>query len=170
MCWLMQASECTIVSRMSGIVFNQSADTITDYSQSAKDVDPYFKFQFYVDDPATENWYSFYRMGWVNLKRVTEINFCRWWDSSPELLDRQSNVLPLSYHSSIILLATPSSAPPWRRAPSGIVYFALSLSLSLSLSFFFSLSLSLYVANCTMSVKILNILYYTSIIRFYISL
>ena len=39
------------VSSRSGIVFNPSADAITDYSQSAKDIDPYFKSQFYVVDP-----------------------------------------------------------------------------------------------------------------------
>ena len=33
------------VSSRSGIVFNPSAGAITDYSQSAKDIDPYFKSQ-----------------------------------------------------------------------------------------------------------------------------
>ena len=36
------------VSRGSGIVFNPSADAITDHSQSAKDIDSYFKSQLYV--------------------------------------------------------------------------------------------------------------------------
>ena len=38
-------------SSRSGIAFNSSADAITDYSQSAKDIDPYFKSQLYVEDP-----------------------------------------------------------------------------------------------------------------------
>ena len=33
------------------IVFNPSAGVITDHSQSAKDIDPYFKSQLYVEDP-----------------------------------------------------------------------------------------------------------------------
>ena len=33
-----------------GIVFNPSADAITKHSQSAKDIDPYFKSQLYVED------------------------------------------------------------------------------------------------------------------------
>ena len=39
------------VSSRSGIVFNTSAGAITDYSRSAKDIDPYFKSQLYVEDP-----------------------------------------------------------------------------------------------------------------------
>ena len=39
------------VSCRSGIVFNLSAGAITDHSQSAKDIDPYFKSQLYVEDP-----------------------------------------------------------------------------------------------------------------------
>ena len=38
------------VSSRSGIVFNPSAGAITDNSQSAKDIDPYFKSQLYVED------------------------------------------------------------------------------------------------------------------------
>ena len=34
-----------LVSSRSGIVFNPSAGAITDHSQSAKDIDPYFKSQ-----------------------------------------------------------------------------------------------------------------------------
>ena len=51
------------MSSRSGIVFNPRAGAITDQSQSAKDIDPYFKSQRYVKDPATESRYSFYRMG-----------------------------------------------------------------------------------------------------------
>ena len=40
------------VSSRSGIVFNPSACAITDHSQSAKDIDPYFKSQLYVEDPS----------------------------------------------------------------------------------------------------------------------
>ena len=39
------------VSSRSDVVFNQSAGTITDHSQSAKDIYPYFKSQLYVKDP-----------------------------------------------------------------------------------------------------------------------
>ena len=39
------------MSSRSGIVFNMSAGAITDHSQSAKDVDPYFKAQLYEEDP-----------------------------------------------------------------------------------------------------------------------
>ena len=38
------------VSSRSGIVFNSIAGAITDHSQSKKDIDPYFKFQLYVED------------------------------------------------------------------------------------------------------------------------
>ena len=38
-------------SSRSGIVFNPIAGAITDHSQSAKDIDPYFKSQLYVEDP-----------------------------------------------------------------------------------------------------------------------
>ena len=40
------------VSSRSGIVFNPGANVVTYYSQSAKDIDPYFKSQLYVEDPA----------------------------------------------------------------------------------------------------------------------
>ena len=39
------------VSSRSGIVFNLSADAITDDKQSAKDIDSYFNSQIYVEDP-----------------------------------------------------------------------------------------------------------------------
>ena len=35
----------------SGVLFNPSVSGITDHSQSAKDIDPYLKFQLYMDDP-----------------------------------------------------------------------------------------------------------------------
>ena len=40
-----------LVSSRSGIVFNPSIGTNTDHSQSAKDIDPYFKSQLYVEYP-----------------------------------------------------------------------------------------------------------------------
>ena len=43
------------VSSRSGILFNPSADAITDHSQSAKDIDQYFKSQLYVEDPGQRN-------------------------------------------------------------------------------------------------------------------
>ena len=39
------------VSSRSGIIFNPSAGAITDHSQSAKDIDQYFKSRLYVEDP-----------------------------------------------------------------------------------------------------------------------
>ena len=38
------------VSSRSGIVFNPSVGAITDHSQSAKDIDPYFRSLFCVED------------------------------------------------------------------------------------------------------------------------
>ena len=40
------------VSSRSSIAFNPSASTITDHSQSVKHIDPYFKYQLYVEDPS----------------------------------------------------------------------------------------------------------------------
>ena len=40
------------VSSRSGIIFNPSAGAITDHSQSAKDIDLYFKSLLYVEDPS----------------------------------------------------------------------------------------------------------------------
>ena len=40
------------VSGRSGIILNKSTGAITDRSQSAKDIDPYFKSQLYVEDPS----------------------------------------------------------------------------------------------------------------------
>ena len=51
------------VSSRLGIVFNPSAGSITDHSHSAKDIDPYFKSQLYMDDPGSESRYSVYQMG-----------------------------------------------------------------------------------------------------------
>ena len=52
MMWVYAMPVCVlVVSSRSGIVFNPSAGSITDHSQSAKDIDPYFMFQFYMEDP-----------------------------------------------------------------------------------------------------------------------
>ena len=75
---------------MYGIVFKMSADAIIDHSQSAKDIDPYFKSQLYWRTPVIESWYSLYRMGWVMPKseRTTEINFRRGLNSNPQPADQ----------------------------------------------------------------------------------
>ena len=51
------------VSSRSGIVFNPSAGAITDHSQSAKDIGPYFKSQLYVEDHGHRKQVLMYRMG-----------------------------------------------------------------------------------------------------------
>ena len=43
------------LSSRSDIVFNQCAGAITEHSQSAKNIDSYFKSQLYVDDPGHLN-------------------------------------------------------------------------------------------------------------------
>ena len=45
--------------KTSGIVFNSGVGAITDHNQSAKDSDPYFKFQLYVADLDTDSRYLF---------------------------------------------------------------------------------------------------------------
>ena len=42
---------CTVASSRSRIVFNSSVGAITVHSQSAKDIDPYFKSLLYVENP-----------------------------------------------------------------------------------------------------------------------
>ena len=93
------------VSSRPDIIFNLSAGAITDRSQSAKDIDPYFKSQLYVEDSATEGQYSFYRMGWVNSEsqRMTEIKFSAWVGIEPTNYWSIVNVLSLSYHRSILI-------------------------------------------------------------------
>ena len=49
--WAYAMLVCVLfVSSRSGIVFNSNAGAITAHSQSAKDIDPYFKSQLYVKD------------------------------------------------------------------------------------------------------------------------
>ena len=50
--WVYAMPVCVLfVSSRLGIVFNPSAGANTDHSQLAKDIDPYFKSQLYVNDP-----------------------------------------------------------------------------------------------------------------------
>ena len=46
----MRCSSMYCVSRTSAILFNPSTSAVTDYCQSAKDIDTYFKCQLYVGD------------------------------------------------------------------------------------------------------------------------
>ena len=76
--WAYAMPVCVLsVSSRSGIVFNPSAGTITDHSQSVKDIDPYFKSQLYVENPVHRKpvRYSFYRIGRVNTKSERKIYF-----------------------------------------------------------------------------------------------
>ena len=66
------------VSSRSGIVFNPSAIAITDHSQSAKDIDPYFKFQLYAEDPGRRKPVRVYRIVNPEIERTTEIKFPPW--------------------------------------------------------------------------------------------
>ena len=62
--WAYAMPMCVLfVSSRSGIVFNSSAGTISDHSQSAKDIDPYFKSQLYVKDPGHRKPVLIYQMG-----------------------------------------------------------------------------------------------------------
>ena len=62
--WTYAMPVCVLfVSSRSGIVFNPSAGAITDHSQSAKDIDPYFKSQLYVEDPGHRKPVLIYRTG-----------------------------------------------------------------------------------------------------------
>ena len=65
------------VSSRSGIVFNPSADAITDHSQSAKDIDPYFKSQFYVEYPGHRTPVHFTEVNPKN-ELTAEIKFLPW--------------------------------------------------------------------------------------------
>ena len=64
------------VSSKSGIVFNPSAGAITDHSQSAKDIDPYFKSQLYVEDHGHQKLILILPNGLS--ERTTEIKFSPW--------------------------------------------------------------------------------------------
>ena len=77
------------VSSTSGIVYNPNEGAINDYSQSAKDIDPYFS-QSSVEDP------SHCKLVLIVLNELSkpgeqvtiENNFCHWWDLNPQPLDQ----------------------------------------------------------------------------------
>ena len=51
-CVCVRVCVCVLfVSSRSGIVFFKSADAITDHNQSARDIDPYYNFELYVEEP-----------------------------------------------------------------------------------------------------------------------
>ena len=53
MSWEYVMPVCVLfVSNRLGIVFNTKAGAMTDHSQSAKDIGPYFKSLLYVEDPS----------------------------------------------------------------------------------------------------------------------
>ena len=92
------------VSSRSGIVFNPSGGAITDYSQSTKDIDSYFKSQLCVEDHGHRKPLLTLPNGMSEAgERAHDGNFtfCRGWDSNPQPLDRQSSVLQLSYKRSL---------------------------------------------------------------------
>ena len=91
------------VSNMSDIIFNPSAGAITDHSQSAQNIDPYFKSQLYVEDPGHRNPVLILSN---ELSKARERAHDRNYISAvgeirTQPLDRQSSVLPLSYHRSL---------------------------------------------------------------------
>ena len=103
--WTYAMPLCVLfVSSRSVIVLNPSAGAINDHSQSAKDIDPYFKFQLYVKNPGHRMPVLILPNGLKKTRRASarqKLNFRRGWDSNPQPLDRQSSVLPLSYHRSL---------------------------------------------------------------------
>ena len=74
------------MSSTMGIVFNPIAGAITDHSPSAKDVHPYFRLQFYVEELGHHRKpVLILPNGLINPEneRTAEINSCRGWDSNP---------------------------------------------------------------------------------------
>ena len=71
------------VSSRSDIVFNSSASAITDHSQSAKDIDLYFKSQLYADDPGRRKTARIHRIVNPESKCTTEIIFLPWIEFEP---------------------------------------------------------------------------------------
>ena len=96
------------VSSGSGIVFNPSTGAITIHSQSAKDIDAYFKSQLYVKDPGHRKPVLILPHG---LSEPGERAHDRNLTSAAggirthNLLVDQSSVLPLSYYRSLITAA-----------------------------------------------------------------
>ena len=81
------------------------------HSQSAKDIDPYFKFQLYMKDPGHRKKVLIFPNGLSKSgERANDRNFISavgGWDSNSQSLDRQSSVLPLSYHHSLVTRTMP---------------------------------------------------------------
>ena len=69
------------VSSKSGIVFNPSVGAITDNSQSAKVIDPYFKSQLYVKDLGHRKPVLILPNGRTSARQ--KFNFYCGWDSNP---------------------------------------------------------------------------------------
>ena len=88
---------CVLSSR-SDVVYNRSAGSITDHSQSAKDIDPWFKSQLNVEDPGHRKPVLILSGGLSKpgerASARQKVNLCRGWDSNQQPLDRQSSVLP----------------------------------------------------------------------------
>ena len=103
--WAYAMPVCVLfMSSRSVIVFNPSSGAITDHSQSAKEIDPYFKSQFYVDVPGHRKSVLILPNGLNKSgKRAHDRNFyfCRGWNSNQQPVDRQSSVLPFSYYRSL---------------------------------------------------------------------
>ena len=90
------------MSSGSSIVFNPIAGSITDHSQSAKDL--YLKFQLYVEDPGhrkpvliSPNWLS--KPGERSNNR--NFNFCRGWDSTVRRVTTELSPLSDRYYSTV---------------------------------------------------------------------
>ena len=99
-------SVCVLfVSSSSGIVFKPSTGAITDHSQSGKDIGPYLKSQLYVEDPGRRKPVLILPN---ELSKPGEQAHYRKFISATggirteQPLDRQSSVLPLSYHRSLM--------------------------------------------------------------------
>ena len=75
------------VSSRSGFVFNPSPGAITDHSQSAKDIGPYFKSQLYVEDPGHRKPVLILPNRLSKPGERQKLNFRREWDSNAQPLD-----------------------------------------------------------------------------------
>ena len=99
------ASVFTVLSSRLGIVLNPCAGAITDHSQLAKDTDPYFKFQLYVEDPGNRKLVLILPNGLSKPRERAHDStfyFCHGRNSNSQHPDWQSSVLLLSYHRSHI--------------------------------------------------------------------
>ena len=93
------------VSSTSGIVFNRSAGTIADRSQSAKDIDPYFKSRLCVEDTGHRKPVLILPNGPSKPEERANdrSKFLPWAEIEFRTHSRQSSVLPLSYQRSLII-------------------------------------------------------------------